>query len=140
MKQKQKAKESETANVCDLFDMTEREFERIAALAYELRKKHENLTSVAKDLGIVGGGPLALKAYLFGRIVQANESGDKNPLTPSSAGDDEEITPDEMVQLLDLMKKVVRAKQKGEGVGLPNFDELRAKKRKNGDGDFSYIG
>lgn len=157
MKKTKKVKvQANLVSAFDLFDLTEKEWEKIAREAANAAYEEGTMVAVAKRLGVMGGGPLAAKAFLYGRIVESNERKEKakqacmgcgEEMEDGESGDD--ITPAEMVKLLDLMKKVVKSKAKKQDAVFDFGEMMRsARKRKRSDDDedggggddTSYIG
>jgi hypothetical protein len=117
-------KEKEESCVTDLFDVTDEEWEVIIDNASKAQKECENMEQIARRLGIIGGGPLAVNAFLFGRMVESNESkrGSRSGASFKSLMDtleivqkvknDEKISDEERVTLLRNLAKLLEERVK----------------------------
>lgn len=116
------AAKKDVSSVTELFDLTDAEWDRIASNAAKARRECDNMHEIAKRLGIIGGGPLAVNAYLFGRMVEHNESADEGGSAASSFK--------EMLQTLATVQKI----KEGESISGDEKREFLASLSKLLDG------
>jgi hypothetical protein len=111
------------SSITDLFDITDKEWDAIAENATAARRECENMEQIARRLGIVGGGPLAVNAFLFGRMVESNESKHKEGAPEfgelmdtlqivQKVKNDEKISNEERVTLLRNIAKLLEGRVK----------------------------